>query len=284
MLRSGNDAAVALAEHVGGSVQGFADMMNKKAEELGLVNTHFVTPHGLDDSQHYTTALELAELTDYAMQNEKFTQIVGTKSTTININGYPRQINNTNELLGVLNGVVGVKTGFTNNAGRCLVTEVKRNGMDIITVVLGADTKKDRTRDSVKLIEYTYSNYKMYNVREKITEKFNEWKSINSDRIEIIKGKGDKLNLALGEISVDWLPLQDSKIDTIEYEFNTLTTIEAPVEEWTKIGTMVVKLDGKIIDTIDILNTNKVNKKTWFDYFKQCLAVFGDTFQKQAYA
>ena len=284
MLRSGNDAAVALAEHVGGSVQGFADMMNKKAEELGLVNTHFVTPHGLDDSQHYTTALELAELTDYAMQNEKFAQIVGTKSTTININGYPRQINNTNELLGVLNGVVGVKTGFTNNAGRCLVTEVKKNGMDIITVVLGADTKKDRTRDSVKLIEYTYSNYKMYNVREKITEKFNEWKSINSDRIEIIKGKRDKLNLALGEISVDWLPLQDSKIDTIEYEFNTLTTIEAPVEEWTKIGTMVVKLDGKIIDTIDILNTNKVNKKTWFDYFKQCLAVFGDTFQKQAYA
>ena len=284
MLRSGNDAAVALAEHVGGSVQGFADMMNKKAEELGLVNTHFVTPHGLDDSQHYTTALELAKLTDYAMQNEKFAQIVGTKSTTININGYPRQINNTNELLGVLNGVVGVKTGFTNNAGRCLVTEVKRNGMDIITVVLGADTKKDRTRDSVKLIEYTYSNYKMYNVREKITEKFNEWKSINSDRIEIIKGKRDKLNLALGEISVDWLPLQDSKIDTIEYEFNTLTTIEAPVEEWTKIGTMVVKLDGKIIDTIDILNTNKVNKKTWFDYFKQCLAVFGDTFQKQAYA
>ena len=284
MLRSGNDAAVALAEHVGGSVQGFADMMNKKAEELGLVNTHFVTPHGLDDSQHYTTALELAELTDYAMQNEKFTQIVGKKSTTININGYPRQINNTNELLGVLNGVVGVKTGFTNNAGRCLVTEVKKNGMDIITVVLGADTKKDRTRDSVKLIEYTYSNYKMYNVREKITKKFNEWKNINSDRIKIIKGKEEKINLALGEISVDWLPLQDSKIDTIEYEFNTLTTIEAPVEEWTKIGTMVVKIDGEIIDTIDILNTNQVNKKTWFDYFKQCLAVFGDTFQKQAYA
>ena len=286
MLRSGNDAAVALAEHVGGSVQGFADMMNKKAEELGLVNTHFVTPHGLDDSQHYTTALELAKLTDYAMQNEKFAQIVGTKSTTININGYPRQINNTNELLGVLNGVVGVKTGFTNNAGRCLVTEVKRNGMDIITVVLGADTKKDRTRDSVKLIEYTYSNYKMYNVREKITEKFNEWKSINSDRIEIIKGKRDKLNLALGEISVDWLPLQDSKIDNVECEFNTLTTMEAPVGEWTKIGTMVVKIDGEIIDTIDILNTNQVNKKTWFDYFKQCLLtipVLGDTFLKQAY-
>lgn len=286
MLRSGNDAAVALAEYVGGSVEKFAEMMNKKAEELYLVNTHFVTPHGLDDSQHYTTAVELAKLTDYAMQNEKFAQIVGTKSTTININGYPRQINNTNELLGVLNGVVGVKTGFTNNAGRCLVTEVKRNGMDIITVVLGADTTKDRARDSIKLIEYIMSNYKMYNVREKITYKFNEWKNINSERIEIIKSNGDKLNLALGEISVDWLPLQDLKIDTIEYEFNTLTTMEAPIEEWTKLGTMVVKIDGEIIDTIDILNTNQINKKTWFDYFKQCLLtipILGDNLLKQVY-
>lgn len=268
MLRSGNDAAVALAEYVGGSVQGFADLMNKKAEELGLSNTHFVTPHGLDDSNHYTTALELAKLTDYAMQNEKFAKIVGTKSTTININGYPRQINNTNELLGVLNGVVGVKTGFTNNAGRCLVTEVKKDGMDIITVVLGADTKKDRTKDSVKLIKYTYSNYKMYNVREKIEEQFNNWRDINTDRIQIIKGKGDTMNLKLGDISVYLLPLQDTKIDTLECEFNTITVVEAPVEEKTKIGTMVVKLDGKIIDTIDIINTNKIEKKTWLDYFK----------------
>ena len=268
MLRSGNDAAVALAEYVGGSVQGFADLMNKKAEELGLSNTHFVTPHGLDDSNHYTTALELAKLTDYAMQNEKFAKIVGTKSTTININGYPRQINNTNELLGVLNGVVGVKTGFTNNAGRCLVTEVKRDGMDIITVVLGADTKKDRTKDSVKLIKYTYSNYKMYNVREKIEEQFNNWRDINTDRIQIIKGKGDTMNLKLGDISVYLLPLQDTKIDTLECEFNTITVVEAPVEEKTKIGTMVVKLDGKIIDTIDIINTNKIEKKTWLDYLK----------------
>ena len=268
MLRSGNDAAVALAEYVGGSVQGFADLMNKKAEELGLSNTHFVTPHGLDDSNHYTTALELAKLTDYAMQNEKFAKIVGTKSTTININGYPRQINNTNELLGVLNGVVGVKTGFTNNAGRCLVTEVKRDGMDIITVVLGADTKKDRTKDSVKLIKYTYSNYKMYNVREKIEEQFNNWRDINTDRIQIIKGKGDTMNLKLGDISVYLLPLQDTKIDTLECEFNTITVVEAPVEEKTKIGTVVVKLDGKIIVTIDIINTNKIEKKTWLDYLK----------------
>ena len=126
MLRSGNDAAVAIAEYVGSSVQGFADMMNKKAQELGLTDTNFVTPHGLDNSKHYTTAYELAKLTDYALQNEKFAQIVGTKQTSITINGVPRTISNTNELLGVLNGVVGVKTGFTNGAGRCLVTETKK--------------------------------------------------------------------------------------------------------------------------------------------------------------
>ena len=189
MLRSGNDAAVALAEHVGGSVKGFAELMNEKAIELGLTNTHFVTPHGLDDANHYTTALELAKLTDYAMNNETFAKIVGTKSTTIYINNQSRQINNTNELLGVLNGVVGVKTGFTNNAGRCLVTETKRNNMDIITIVLGADTKKDRTKDSVNLIEYTFSKYKMYNLEEQIIKEFNKWKNINEKRILIIKGK-----------------------------------------------------------------------------------------------
>ena len=273
MLRSGNDAAVALAEYVGGSVQGFADLMNKKAKELGLSQTNFVTPHGLDDSNHYTTALELAKLTDYAMQNKKFAEIVGTKSTTININGYSKQINNTNELLGVLDGVVGVKTGFTNNAGRCLVTEVKRNGMDIITVVLGADTKKDRTKDSVELIEYIFSNYKMYNIRKEIIEKFNAWECINSKRIKIIKGNGEKLKLTLGDISVDWLPLKDSEIESIEYEFNSLISMEAPVEESKKIGTMIVKKDDNIIDNIDIVNINKINKKDWIQYFNQCMEV-----------
>ena len=273
MLRSGNDAAVALAEYVGGSVQGFADLMNKKAKELGLSQTNFVTPHGLDDSNHYTTALELAKLTDYAMQNKKFAEIVGTKSTTININGYSKQINNTNELLGVLDGVVGVKTGFTNNAGRCLVTEVKRNGMDIITVVLGADTKKDRTKDSVELIEYIFSNYKMYNIRKEIIEKFNAWECINSKRIKIIKCNGEKLKLTLGDISVDWLPLKDSEIESIEYEFNSLISMEAPVEESKKIGTMIVKKDDNIIDNIDIVNINKINKKDWIQYFDQCMEV-----------
>lgn len=274
MLRSGNDAAVALAEHVGGSVKGFAELMNEKAIELGLTNTHFVTPHGLDDANHYTTALELAKLTDYAMDNETFAKIVGTKSTTIYINNQSRQINNTNELLGVLNGVVGVKTGFTNNAGRCLVTETKRNNMDIITIVLGADTKKDRTKDSVNLIEYTFSKYKMYNVEEQIIEEFNKWKNINEKRILIIKGKTSNPKLALGAIEKATIPICDN--DKIEYSINALTEVEAPVEQWNVMGTLTVKLNGEILENIDIVNVNEVQKRDWKDYFKIVLNTYGN--------
>lgn len=274
MLRSGNDAAVALAEHVGGSVKGFAELMNEKAIELGLTNTHFVTPHGLDDANHYTTALELAKLTDYAMDNETFAKIVGTKSTTIYINNQSRQINNTNELLGVLNGVVGVKTGFTNNAGRCLVTETKRNNMDIITIVLGADTKKDRTKDSANLIEYTFSKYKMYNLEEQIIKEFNKWKNINEKRILIIKGKTSNPKLALGAIEKTTIPICDN--DKIEYSINALTEVEAPVEQWNVMGTLTVKLNGEILENIDIVNVNEVQKRDWKDYFKIVLNRFED--------
>ena len=152
MLESGNDAAIALAEHIGDGVEKFADLMNAKAKELGLKNTHFAVPHGLDNEEHYTTALELAKITDYALKIEKFRNIVATKEYNVTINGYNKVISNTNELLGSLDGVYGVKTGFTNGAGRCLVTSCKRGELDIITIVLGADTKKIRTTDSINLI------------------------------------------------------------------------------------------------------------------------------------
>ena len=121
----GNDAAVALAEHVAGSVPEFANIMNKKVEELNLKDTHFVTPHGLDEEEHYTTAYELAKIADYALNIEEIEKIVKTKTYTVSINGYSKNITNTNELLGYLEGVYGVKTGFTNGANRCLVTSVK---------------------------------------------------------------------------------------------------------------------------------------------------------------
>ena len=142
MLKSGNDAAVALAEYTGGNIENFALMMNKKAKLLKLTKTNFVTPHGLDDENHYTTALDLAILSDYALKNEIFSKIVKTKSYTITINNHPKTISNTNELLGNFEGLYGIKTGFTNGANRCLITACKRDSLDFICVVLGCDTKK----------------------------------------------------------------------------------------------------------------------------------------------
>ena len=128
MMRSGNDAAVALAEYAGGNIEGFASLMNQKASELGLYNTHFETPHGLDSDGHYTTAYELALLSNYALKNETFKKIVSTKNYSITINGFPKELSNTNELLGNLEGVYGIKTGFTNGANRCLVVDyIKEN-------------------------------------------------------------------------------------------------------------------------------------------------------------
>ena len=161
MICSGNDAAVEIAISIAGSVENFANIMNQKAKELGLENTHFVTPHGLDRDGHYTTAKELAIITDYALKNPKIVQVVSTREYTVNINGNLKTITNTNELLGYLDGVNGVKTGYTSKAGRCLVTSVTRDDFDIITVVLGADTRKIRTQDTIKLVEYTYKNYKL---------------------------------------------------------------------------------------------------------------------------
>ena len=262
MLRSGNDAAVALAIHTAGSVEKFAELMNKKADDLGLKDTNFVTPHGLDDANHYTTAYELAKITDYALKNETIAKIVKTENTTITINNRPMQINNTNELLGNVTGVYGVKTGFTNNAGRCLVTSVKRDDMDLIIVVLGADTRKDRAKDSMKLIEYACKKYRVTNVEEIIEKEFQMWRQINENRIYVNKGEGD-LELEIGEI-----PITQIATDvTPSIEINTSTYLEAPVEKGERIGTLTVKIGDEIIEEIEIKLAKTVKKRGILEYF-----------------
>ena len=267
MLCSGNDAAVALAQHIGGSVQGFAELMNKKVEELGLKNTHFVTPHGLDEEEHYTTAYELAKITDYALNIDKFAEIVRTKNYTVTINGYSKTLGNTNELLGNLNGVYGVKTGFTNGANRCLVTAIKRDNLDIICVVLGADTKKNRTQDSIKLIEYAFKNYQLIDLNGIIEKEFVNWKLENMHAVEIIKGKKQYANLIIDIHDVSYYPVNKNDIDKIAVTIETEKTINAPVNENQVLGKLTLKIGEKEVKQIDIICENDINKKTYVDYF-----------------
>ena len=207
--------------------------MNKKAKELGLKDTHFVTPHGLDEEEHYTTAYELAKISDYALNIKKIEQIVKTKAYTVSINGYAKNITNTNELLGYLEGVYGVKTGFTNGANRCLVTSIKRGDMDVICVVLGADTKKDRSRDSVKLIEYTFANFQMVDIGFMIQDEFDNL--VDIAKFNIIKGIDNNLNIDLEDNNVTLYPVNKDDIKDIKIETELKNELQAPVHKDDKI-------------------------------------------------
>ncbi|MDD3243185.1 MAG: D-alanyl-D-alanine carboxypeptidase [Eubacteriales bacterium] len=164
MLRSGNDAAVAIAEHVAGSVEEFVELMNQRAAELGAVDTHFVTPNGLDADGHVTTAYDLALITAQAMSNETFAQIVSTQRYTIPWEGHPwdRVVVNKNKLL-TQYGADGVKTGYTKKAGRCLVGAKTQGEMQLISVVLNCGPMFE---DSVALMDDCFARYAMVSVME----------------------------------------------------------------------------------------------------------------------
>lgn len=265
MLCSGNDAAVQIAISTAGSVPQFAELMNQKAESLGLTNTHFITPHGLDRDEHYTTALELAKITDYALKNPKIAQVVSTREYTVRINGEVKVISNTNELLGYLEGVNGVKTGYTSKAGRCLVTSTSRDGFDIITVVLGADTRKIRTQDSIKLIEYTYKNYKLFDLEEAVENEYLSWKKVNLKRIRVKKGVTTRPEVYLDQAKYTKYPLKTNETITLETTYTK--RFEAPLPANTEVGKITVKLGEEIIDEIPIKTTEQINKKGVVAYF-----------------
>lgn len=271
LLCSGNDAAVALAEHVAGDITGFATLMNNKCSFLKLTATHFVTPHGLDDDNHYTSAYELAIITNYALENTTFRNYVGTKNYTVFINGNPKTLSNTNELLGNLSGVYGVKTGFTNDANRCLVTSVKRDNMDLICIVLGADTKKDRTRDSINLIEYAFKNFKMINIREKIDTEFENWKLYNSSSFTVKKGISNNIDVVLDNLSFDYFPVNCNQTDNISIYIYCKTTFDAPLRANSAIGYLTVSIHDKNVLSLDIYNSNEVLQKNWNNFYNDII-------------
>ena len=274
LLCSGNDAAIALAETAAGSVQNFSNMMNNKAKELGLNNSHFESPHGLDSDNHYTTAYELALLADYALQNSTFRNIVGTKNYTITINGYPKNITNTNELLGSLDGVYGVKTGFTNGANRCLVTSCKRGEMDIICVVLGCDTKNFRTQDSIKLINYTFENFEYLDIKNLIDRKFENYKNNNTNPFEINKGVSNDLEIRCFSTEPSIIPIKKDEKNSIKVNFELKKNLEAPINANLKVGSFMVYSDNRTILEGDILTTNSIDKKKPSYYFSSIFKNF----------
>ena len=163
MLRSGNDCAVALALHVGGSIENFANMMNQKAKQLGCKNTNFVNPHGLPDENHYTSAYDLGLISCEAIKNPVFKQIVSAKSATISNDGYDydRYLKNKNKILTLFDGANGIKTGYTKKAGRCFVGSAYRNGMQLVVVLLNCAPMFE---ESMQLMQRCFEQYEMKNL------------------------------------------------------------------------------------------------------------------------
>ena len=158
MYRSGNDAAVTIAEGIGGSIQGFSEIMNNYATSIGLVDSHFESPHGLDSREHYTSAYDLALLTSIGMEDETFKEIVGTKEISKSKYNFTRDYNNINKILWKIPGANGVKTGYTGQAGKCLVSSVNINDKNIIIVVLNCP---DRWNVTEKIYNHVKEKYDM---------------------------------------------------------------------------------------------------------------------------
>lgn len=267
MLRSGNDCAIAIAEHISGNIENFSILMNEKAQKLGLHNTHFISPHGLDDDNHFTTAYELALLTNYALNNNTFKKIVSTKTYTININNTSQTITNTNELLGNVEGVYGVKTGFTFNAGRCLISCCKRNSLDIIIVVLGSNTKKERTLDSKNLINYIFNNYQYFDTSSLIINNFYNYQEIFKKNISLEKTTELPI-LELAQLNNYKFPLTKEEILKLNTKIFTIEKFSSRNSKNTKIGYLNLYANEELLYSLDITLKNDLKANTWQFYFK----------------
>jgi len=260
MLNSGNDAAIAIAEHIGGSVEDFADMMNEKAKELGAKDTHFVTPHGLDTPGHYSTAYDMALITRYALTNPVFSSIVCTKSSSIK----GRQLYNTNEMLSIYPGANGVKTGYTGQAGRCLVTSSTRDNWRIVSVVLGCSTRTQRAGSSQNMLDYAYKTYKTHDLIKE-NEKIKD--------IPVIKGiKKSVPILAVNSIS---FPLKQEEVNSIKREIFLPQSIHAPIKAGVEVGEIKYFLNGKVFASTALITGESIRRKGFLDYFGEILSTWG---------
>ncbi len=264
MLESSNDAAIAIAEHIGGSVEGFAKLMNDKVKEIGALNTEFVTPNGLDKGNHHSTPYDMALIAAYAIKNTEFLDIINTPQITIPLKNTNEKIytfTNKNRLLREFEGAIGVKTGFTNKAGQCFVGAAKRDDMTLISVVLasgwGTKGKEQKWIDSKKLLNYGFDNYSYVTVFEEGAEAGN---------VDVIKGSRENVLAVAEERSL--VCVNEEEKNDIDINVNILKSVEAPVKKGQKLGTIEVVLsNGEVLFKTDAVAAEDVERHD----FKTCM-------------
>lgn len=250
MLQSGNDAAVAIAEHIAGSCEEFARLMNKKAAGIGAVNSSFVNPHGLDAPGHYTTAEDLARITAYALKNPEFKKIVATKQKKIPWWGrdYSRVLNNKNKILWQVEGGDGVKTGFTKKAGRCLVASATRDDWQLASVVLNCGPMWEESKD---LLEYGFENYKPFTF-------YQEGQFVRT--VAVKKGKEERVRLVADRTVM--VPLTVEEQERVVLVEDSEDYLKAPVMEGQVAGSVKVMLDGEVIMYANLVCQQEVKERS----------------------
>lgn len=264
-IASGNDAVVALAEKVAGSTGMFVDMINKRLKELGATNTNFVNPHGLDAEGHYSTARDMAIIARELLKHEKILEYTSIYEEYLEKNdGTKTWLVNTNKLIRFYEGVDGLKTGYTSNAGYCLTATASKSNFRLISVVMKEDTPENRSSDTVKLLNYGFNTFKI-NIIKKKTEILG--------KVRVIGGKQDFANITLLNDATELLK-NTEEVNKYNFELS-IDKIKAPVKVGDIVGTAkIIDKEGNIIDEVDITVESDIEKAGILDYiFKNLRAV-----------
>lgn len=262
-VASGNDAVVALAEAIAGTEDEFVNMMNQRAKELGLTDTVFKNPHGLDDANHYSSAYDMMLIAKELVKHEKVLEYTSIYEDYLR-KGTSKELwlVNTNKLTRFYPGVDGLKTGFTDTAGYCLTATAKKNGMRLIAVVMGEADSKVRNAEVTSMLDYGFAQYKVIELLNKSTI---------ISKIEIEKGKTKEVELVPLE-NATIVTRKTEQIGNITYDLH-MDSVKAPIQAGTKVGTLDILENGNKISQIDVTVKENIKKANFFDLF---LRYFGD--------
>ena len=263
-IASGNDAVVALAEKVAGSVEKFVEMMNEKAQKLGLSNTHFDNPHGLDSENHYTTAKDMSVMAKELVKHEKILEFTSIYEYYMpKPDGSTTWLVNTNKLVRFYDGVDGLKTGFTSTAKYCLTATAKKGNLRLITVVMGVESSDLRSSDTVKLLNYGFNSFELQTILKAD-------KSLG--KVKVINGKKEQIEVYLKEDATHLLN-KTSVNSNEKYQYTLkINEVKAPLKKGDVVGKAQIKnSSNEVIKKVDIIVLENVQKANIFDYFKKNL-------------
>ncbi|MBN2073670.1 MAG: D-alanyl-D-alanine carboxypeptidase, partial [Actinobacteria bacterium] len=248
LISSHNNATIALAEYIAGDNDNFVEMMNEKAKEIGAINTNLQNTNGLDSDfpGHKSTAYDLALIGRYCMHNDIFSKLVGTREDVIKINEEEVQLENTNALLSY-GYIKGIKTGYTDNAGYCIINYSEKNGLNLITVVLNS-TKEKREQDALNLMDWAYSNLR----HEKLIDSSSVFDSITI-------GDDSYVELNLYPVE-DFVRLMHKNNDSLKLEYKLKDDIEIPLERNNILGDITVRINDQPMANIGLINRESVEK------------------------